>query len=641
MLDHDNEKNIDVSGIDHHFLDTLNQFPEFISESEGDFDPFAKALQFYNDDKGKKINISEDCLLSISKDNLKLDHPYFSLPAGHTCPFAKICKTIVPRDRVKLHGRLTQRYGDLQCYAASTEAFRKNTQTTRWRNKDLLDKQGSVSEMAELILQSIKFFEINEKYVIDVFRVHESGDFYDLNYFDAWMEVANKRKDILFYAYTKSLPFWVERKYNIPDNFKLVASYGGKFDEMISKHDLRNAIIVKSDEEARNLGLDVDIGDRLAYKTDGNFAILLHGTQPSGELAKAARKNAKIMRDLKKKHGIKENEYQGKKVELNKPTKGDVKKYKVFVKDPQTGNVKKVNFGDPDMKIKRDDPERRKAFRARHNCDTATDKTTPRYWSCKFWSKTNVSDLLKEVIEPAEVDVSSIQMNEELSPMIWDGEELKPDVRKALLMNTKRFIEYCDISHLKFEDIILIGSMANYNYNEHSDIDVHIVMDFSQISDNIEFVGEYFKMKKLMWSENLPIQVKGHDVEMYMQHSEETVHSTGVFSLIDNEWISKPTRKIVNINTAAVQLKAADIMNTIDDLVTNMNKSDFLKKLEDVKEKLKKMRKSGLETGGEFSTENLAFKILRNSGYIKKLVDMKHDYMTQELSLDEILNPNL
>jgi hypothetical protein len=105
--------------------------------------------------------------------------------------------------------------------------------------------------------------------------------------------------------------------------------------------------------------------------------------------------------------------------------------------------------------------------------------------------------------------------------------------------------------------------------------------------------------------------------------------------------LSKPTKKIVNVNTGAVQLKAADIMNIIDDLQTNKNKSDFLKKLEAVKAKIKKMRQSGLESGGEFSVENLTYKVLRNSGYIKKLVDMKHDYMTQELSLDEILNPEL
>ena len=116
-------------------------------------------------------------------------------------------------------------------------------------------------------------------------------------------------------------------------------------------------------------------------------------------------------------------EHQGKEVELNQPMRGDVKKYKVYVKDPSTNNVKKVNFGDKNMEIKRDDPERRKSFRARHKCDTAKDKTTPRYWSCKFWSKNNVNDLLKEVIEPDNVDISTIQMHNELNPLIWDGDK--------------------------------------------------------------------------------------------------------------------------------------------------------------------------------------------------------------------------
>ena len=82
---------------------------------------------------------------------------------------------------------------------------------------------------------------------------------------------------------------------------------------------------------------------------------------------------------------VKEAEYQGRKVTLNKPTQGDVKKFKVYVKDPSTGNVKKVNFGDPDMKIKKSNPERRKSFRARHNCDNPGPKTKARYWSCRKW----------------------------------------------------------------------------------------------------------------------------------------------------------------------------------------------------------------------------------------------------------------
>ena len=90
-------------------------------------------------------------------------------------------------------------------------------------------------------------------------------------------------------------------------------------------------------------------------------------------------------KDYPKSLDVGEAEYQGRKVKLNKPTRGDVKKSKVYVKDPKTGNVKKVNFGDPNMKIKKDIPARRKSFRARHNCDSPGPKTKERYWSCKAW----------------------------------------------------------------------------------------------------------------------------------------------------------------------------------------------------------------------------------------------------------------
>jgi hypothetical protein len=82
---------------------------------------------------------------------------------------------------------------------------------------------------------------------------------------------------------------------------------------------------------------------------------------------------------------LEEAEYQGRKVKLGKPMRGDVKKFKVYVKDPKTGNVKKVNFGDPNMKIKKSNPARRKSFRARHNCDNPGPRTKARYWSCRAW----------------------------------------------------------------------------------------------------------------------------------------------------------------------------------------------------------------------------------------------------------------
>tara|TARA_R110002072_G_scaffold208334_1_gene365867 strand:+ start:602 stop:3049 length:2448 start_codon:yes stop_codon:yes gene_type:complete len=123
-------------------------------------------------------------------------------------------------------------------------------------------------------------------------------------------------------------------------------------------------------------------------------------TKSSGTWGKADKDLAKQVRgesvELKNAWGeiTEAAEYQGRKVQLNNPTKGDVKKYKVYVRNDK-GNVVKVEFGDPNMQIKRDDPARRKAFRARHNCDTKKDKTTAGYWSCKFWSGKSVTDLMK------------------------------------------------------------------------------------------------------------------------------------------------------------------------------------------------------------------------------------------------------
>lgn len=99
---------------------------------------------------------------------------------------------------------------------------------------------------------------------------------------------------------------------------------------------------------------------------------------------------------------------------LNKPfrlPKGSKKKFGVYVKNPKTGNIIKVTFGDPNMEIKRDDPDRRRSFRARHKCDTAKDKTTPRYWSCKMWSKKSVTKTISS--ENVEWDESSIIENED------------------------------------------------------------------------------------------------------------------------------------------------------------------------------------------------------------------------------------
>lgn len=215
--------------------------------------------------------------LKFAKGNAKLekDTAIFSLPAGHTCAGALQCLSASHRTTGKLtDGPQTV----FRCYAATGENLFKNIRVSRWRNYDLL-KGKSVGEMSELINRSLP------RKGIKLVRVHSSGDFFNQDYFDAWLIVARKNPGLIFYAYTKMLPLWVRRQTCIPANFKLVASRGGKFDSLIEKHNLRSVTVVYTVAEARKRKLQIDHDDTLAWKGTRSFALLLHGTQPAGSLA--------------------------------------------------------------------------------------------------------------------------------------------------------------------------------------------------------------------------------------------------------------------------------------------------------------------------------------------------------------------
>ena len=213
----------------------------------------------------------------------------FSLPAGHSCPFAKECFSKADRKT----GRITDGPDTVfRCYAASLET-RPAVRAAHWHNFDLLKSKKTIGELTDFLSKQIP--EALR------YRVHSSGDFYSLAYFDAWMNVARMFPQTIFYAYTKALPFWVLRKDSIPANFRLVASYGGTHDHLIPAHGLRYSKVVKSESEAKKLGLNVDKDDSIAYGTNDSFALVVHGTQPKGTVwAKAWYKIKKAKSLLKK-----------------------------------------------------------------------------------------------------------------------------------------------------------------------------------------------------------------------------------------------------------------------------------------------------------------------------------------------------
>jgi hypothetical protein len=223
----------------------------------------------------------------------------------------------------------------------------------------------------------------------------------------------------------------------------------------------------------------------------------------------------------------------------------------------------------------------------------------------------------------------NIAYHEELNPEVWAGDELRVDVRYKLLEIAKRFIEYLEIPNFKLVDVILRGSLVNYNYTQYSDFDLHIVTDFSALNGDI--TEPFYMAKKKIWNDEHDITIKGHEVELYVEDVDAKNVSEGTYSVLDDRWLRVPKFNPPTINDRAVTAKARDLMTQINRAV----KAGSVEDIQRLQDKIKAMRQAGLDANGEFSTENLAFKIVRNKGYLDKLYKNKNQKFDQELSLDE------
>lgn len=215
-------------------------------------------------------------LLKFSIGSAKLNSSIgiFDIPAGHTCIFAKKCLSCANR----LTGKIKDgKEADFRCYAAMTECTYPAVRAKRWYNFDLLKKCKSVTEMAQLINDSLPG--------TNIIRIHSSGEYYSLKYFLAWLNVAKNNPHIIFYSYTKALPFWVQYRNEIPNNFVLTASYGGTNDDLIEQYNLKSVRVVFSIEEANNYNLEIDHDDSHAIYGTKSFLLYLHGSQPAKSFA--------------------------------------------------------------------------------------------------------------------------------------------------------------------------------------------------------------------------------------------------------------------------------------------------------------------------------------------------------------------
>jgi hypothetical protein len=241
---------------------------------------------------------------------------------------------------------------------------------------------------------------------------------------------------------------------------------------------------------------------------------------------------------------------------------------------------------------------------------------------------------LKEITAPENVDVTDVsKLKSGLSGKIWEkGGILKPEVRTKMIELGKEFYKSLGIDY-PIKDIFFTGSLANYNWTSHSDADVHVLFE---APEEDEFLSEYIFAKKEVWSDKHNITIYGFPVELFAKNVEDEHGSKAIYSLLQNKWVKKPSKKNVNIDSESIQIKTADLMNKIDDVEKISDDEKRFDAADKLKDKIKKMRQASLEAGGEYSTENLVFKTLRNNGYLDKLSDIKTMSFDKQKSLNEV-----
>jgi predicted nucleotidyltransferase len=225
----------------------------------------------------------------------------------------------------------------------------------------------------------------------------------------------------------------------------------------------------------------------------------------------------------------------------------------------------------------------------------------------------------------------NIEYHNQLSPNAWKDGKMLPDVRKKLLEIAQAFAKSLNVPNFKIYDVVLAGSMVNYNYTKFSDFDIHLVTSYKDLKcDNL--AEEFYTAKKTVWNQYHDITINGHEAELYVEDLDQPPVSGGIYSILDQRWIKKPIYSKPKINDHAINAKVKDLIHQINTAIKQGDDQDDFHR---IIEKIKKMRQSGLDRAGEYSTENLSFKILRNLGYIKKLYDAYNKQQDQDLSLDK------
>ena len=257
-----------------------------------------------------------------------------------------------------------------------------------------------------------------------------------------------------------------------------------------------------------------------------------------------------------------------------------------------------------------------------------------------------IKENLETEVEANQVKLDSFKKRDELVPKIWDGDKLNSRVRLKLLDIADDFWESTNIGWVKPKNIVLMGSICNYNWSKYSDIDLHLQVDFSEVDEKKDFVQEYFNGKKNEWNkEHSDLKIFDFPVELYVEDIDANTNSGGIYDLEKNDWIKKPSKdgiKPIGLSKYSIKDKSAEIMTDIDDLYDVFKKTDddaelrkIGKKAHHILDYVKAMRKKGLNRGGESDSFNIIYKVLRRTGYMDILWKLSSELYDKLNSIEE------
>ena len=228
----------------------------------------------------------------------------------------------------------------------------------------------------------------------------------------------------------------------------------------------------------------------------------------------------------------------------------------------------------------------------------------------------------------------AVSFHDKLNPKLWNNTRLRPEVKQQLLIIAEDFLEELGINGLDVADMTISGSNAAYSYTPNSDLDLHILVDMSKLPNN-EVYRELFTAKKSLYNDSHDIKIHGIPVELYVQDAREPVVSLGEYSLKNDNWLKIPSKRRANFDQTDTKTKYEKLLTLIELAL----KSRKYSKVSNIVKTIKRYRQSGLDKGGEFGPENLAYKALRAQGYITKLYDLRDKLHSEKLTIETMYQP--